>query len=134
MKTTLLNGLSLAALLIGVTANASAADAPVSRPGQTFDERDGQALFQAICQGCHMDHGQGAQGAGHYPALAQNPKLAASAYAIFMVGKGQGGMPAFASRLDDEQIAAVVSYIRTHNGNAFDTPVSAAEVRATLGR
>jgi mono/diheme cytochrome c family protein len=72
--------------------------------------------------------------AGAYPALANNPRLSADAYPVFMVAQGQGGMPAFKSFLDDEQIAAVVTYIRTHNGNAFNEPVNMATVKALTGR
>lgn len=40
-------------------------------PGQHFEQREGEHLFKAICQGCHMAQGQGAHGAGAYPALGQ---------------------------------------------------------------
>lgn len=128
----LLVGLSLSALLM--TAQALADTSVVSMPGKQFEQRDGEALFKAICQGCHMDHGQGAKGAGAYPALANNPKLAAQAYPLFMVAQGQGGMPGFKNQLDDEQIAAVVTYVRTHYGNTFDEPVDLSTVKALTGR
>jgi mono/diheme cytochrome c family protein len=38
-------------------------------------------------------------------------------------------MPSFARRLDDDQIAAVVNYIRTHFGNAYNSSVSSQEVK-----
>lgn len=121
-------------LILLVSAQAHALDPQVSAPGRHFDQREGESLFKAICQGCHMAQGQGAQGAGAYPALANNPRLSADAYPVFMVAQGQGGMPAFKSLLDDEQIAAVVTYIRTHNGNAFNQPVDMATVKALTGR
>ncbi|MDE1165489.1 MAG: cytochrome c [Pseudomonas sp.] len=124
-----------ALLLISLaSAHAHALDPQVSAPGKYFEQREGESLFKAICQGCHMAQGQGAQGAGAYPALANNPRLSADAYPVFMVAQGQGGMPAFKSFLDDEQIAAVVTYIRTHNGNAFNEPVNMATVKALTGR
>lgn len=106
----------------------------VSGSGKHFQQREGEALFKAICQGCHMDQGQGATGAGAYPALANNPKLAAQAYPLFMVVQGQGGMPGFKQFLDDEQIAAVVNYVRTHYGNNFNDPVDISMVKALTGR
>lgn len=121
-------------LMLLVSAQANAVDPQVSAPGKHFEQREGESLFKAICQGCHMAQGQGAHGAGAYPALANNPRLSADAYPVFMVAQGQGGMPAFKRFLDDEQIAAVVTYIRTHNGNAFNEPVDIATVKALTGR
>ena len=118
-------------LLSGLT---QAGDPQISTSGKHFSQRDGANLFKAICQGCHMDQGQGASGAGAYPALANNPRLAAEAYPVFMVTRGQGGMPGFKDLLDDEQIAAVVTYVRTHNGNGFTEPVNLATVHAISGR
>jgi mono/diheme cytochrome c family protein len=42
---------------------------------------------------------------------------------------GRNAMPSFARRLDDEQISAVVNYIRTHFGNDYKNSVSAEEVK-----
>ncbi|MFJ7884753.1 c-type cytochrome [Pseudomonas sp. NPDC096917] len=121
-------------LIMLASAHAHALDPQVSAPGEHFEQREGENLFKAICQGCHMAEGQGAHGAGAYPALANNPRLSADAYPVFMVVQGQGGMPAFKNFLDDEQIAAVVTYIRTHNGNSFNEPVNMATVKALTGR
>lgn len=90
----------------------------------------GQKIYQAICQTCHMADGQGAQGAGFYPALAGNPKLAAGQYPVSIVMQGLHGMPSFGHRLDDEQVASVVNYIRTSFGNQFTDPVKAEDVKA----
>jgi mono/diheme cytochrome c family protein len=79
----------------------------------------GEQLFTHICQGCHMPDGRGAVGAGHYPALASNPRLASAAYPVVMVINGRGAMPSFGSGLSDAQIADVVNYVRTHFGNAY---------------
>jgi mono/diheme cytochrome c family protein len=95
-----------------------------------FAPQSGEALYADICEGCHMRGGVGAVGAGAYPALARNPKLAASGYPVFMVINGRKGMPPFAKLLTDEQVAAVVNYVRTHFGNDFQDTVSAADARA----
>ena len=39
-------------------------------------------------------------------------------------------MPPFGRQLDDEQVAAVVNYVRTHFGNDYRDNVSAADVKA----
>jgi mono/diheme cytochrome c family protein len=99
-----------------------------------FVQRDGAALFGAICQGCHMPDARGAHGAGAYPALAGNVRLASAAYPIATVLRGRNGMPAV-GELDDAQVAAVVGYVRTHFGNAYSDMITmedVARVRATL--
>lgn len=105
-----------------------AAEPPLSQSTEHFDEASGEQLFQGICQGCHMPDGQGAQGAGRYPALAANPRLASAGYPIYMVSHGNGGMPSFKDYLSDAQIAAVVNYVSTHFGNHYDDRQSAADV------
>ena len=120
-----------------------AADEPVvfSKPTQGgafaprghFVQSDGAALYRAICQGCHMPDGRGARGAGMYPALAANPKLASADYPAVMVLGGRRGMPAFGDSLSDEQVAEVVNYVRNHFDNRHtDTigPEDVARLRA----
>jgi len=88
----------------------------------------GAQIFTHICQGCHMPDGKGAVGAGHYPALAGNPKLASAAYPVVMVVNGRGAMPAFGDGLSDAQIAEVVNYVRTHFGNAYTDTLKPEDV------
>ena len=95
----------------------------------TFSQQGGEKIYQSLCQGCHMVNGQGAQGAGFYPALAKNPKLAAGAYPVIVVSRGLHGMPSFANRLTDEQIADVVNYVRTHFGNDYKDAVKPEDVK-----
>jgi mono/diheme cytochrome c family protein len=101
---------------------------PLSR-GWRFEERDGAGLYRAICQGCHMDQGQGAVGAGAYPALAGNPRLASAPYVLRMVLHGRKAMPALGRGLDDDQVAQVATYVRQRFGAvpAADAPVTAAD-------
>lgn len=120
----------MAAVLALSVAPVHAGDGGVSMSGPTmFTQQDGAALFQATCQGCHMANAQGASGAGVYPALAKNVRLAAVAYPLFTVMKGRKGMPSFASYLTDAQVAAVVDYVRTHFGNAYRDKVPLELVR-----
>jgi mono/diheme cytochrome c family protein len=95
-----------------------------------FTEQGGAAIYASVCAACHMPDGRGASGAGRYPSLAQDPRLAAAAYPIAVVLLGQKAMPGFAETLSDQQIADTVTYIRTHFGNAFPDAVTAAEVAA----
>ena len=112
------------------SAPAWAADAPVFSHGDKFDEQTGETLYAGICQGCHMPNAQGAAGAGRYPALAKNPKLEAAGYPVTMVLRGLNGMPPFAARLTDTQVAQVVNYVRTHFGNSYTDAVKPEDVKA----
>jgi mono/diheme cytochrome c family protein len=98
--------------------------------GLSFVEMSGEELFVNVCQGCHMPGGIGATGAGSYPALASNKNLEASGYPIELVVNGRRGMPPFGKTMTDDQIAAVVNYVRTHFGNKYEDQVSASDVRA----
>jgi cytochrome c553 len=124
-------GLGLAAALcLGVPASAQQnPNRPFSGFGG-FVERDGAAIFQNVCAGCHMPDAKGAAGAGRYPALAGDEKLATAGYPISLVLHGHKAMPPFADFLDDAQVAAIVTYIRTHFGNDFKDEVTEAEVKA----
>ncbi len=99
-------------------------------PGRVFAERTGESLYANVCGGCHMADGRGAVGAGAYPSLANNGKLAAAGYPILVVVQGLRGMPAVGRRMSDEQVAVVVNYVRTHFGNGYGDAVSAADVKA----
>lgn len=107
-----------------------------STPLGKFDQHGGENLYRAICQGCHMPDARGAQGAGAYPALAANPRLAAAAFPATRVLAGRGAMPALANSLTDEQVADVVNFVRSHFGNRYDdalAPADVAKLRASLG-
>jgi mono/diheme cytochrome c family protein len=99
-------------------ARADNGGASMSGPAR-FGPQDGAELYRSICQGCHMPEAQGATGAGAYPALAHNPRLAAAAYPVYTVIQGRKGMPPLAPYLSDAQVVAVVSYVRTHFGNHY---------------
>lgn len=124
------HALGLGMVALGATtASAQQPDGSFSSPLR-FMQRDGEVIYRTVCQGCHMPAGEGAIGAGAYPALARNSKLEAGGYPVFVVVNGLKAMPPFGRQLDDEQVAAVVNYVRTHFGNAYRDPVSAADVKA----
>lgn len=93
---------------------------------------DGKALFAKNCAACHQATGLGIPGA--FPALKGNVFAQGDpAIVIATVLKGRAGMPAFATSLDDEKLAAILTYVRSAWGNkasAIAVPDVAA-VRST---
>ena len=107
-------------------------------PDERLQQR-GAALYKDQCVACHQADGRGKPPA--YPPLAGNQAITtvSSINAIRMVLNGgyapatagnprPYGMPPFGPALDDEDVAAVVTYIRTAWGNRA-VPVTALEVR-----
>ncbi len=97
----------------------------------------GKTVYDARCASCHGSQGEGKP--PHWPPLANNQsiEMESAVNAIRMVLNGgyppstEGnprpyGMPPFAGLLSDNEVAAVVSYIRTAWGNR-GAPVSARE-------
>ncbi len=86
MSNKVLIGAGLAAILLAAPVwlvapvRAQTSDATGLEQIRDFTHADGGQVYATICQGCHMAAGQGARGAGEYPALASNPKLAAAPY------------------------------------------------------
>ena len=99
-------------------------------PDYRFTETGGDDLFASVCQGCHMPDGNGAVGAGSYPALARDGNLEAKGYPVYVIVRGQRAMPPVGALMSDDQVAAVVNYVRTHFGNHFEDSVSAEDVKA----
>jgi mono/diheme cytochrome c family protein len=100
----------------------------------------GRRIYVAQCAMCHGDEGKAFP--PHFPPLANNQsiEMAVPVNPIRMVLNGgyapatrknprPYGMPPFAHLLDDEEVAAVVTYIRVAWGNG-GTPVTAAQVNA----
>jgi mono/diheme cytochrome c family protein len=119
-----------AAMVVGVAVTgAGIGDAQEIYAG-AYPQKTGEELYQGICQGCHMPNAQGAVGAGAYPALAKDIRLAAGIYPLTVVLNGQRAMPPIGEDLTDEQVANVVNYIRTHFGNHYKDAVTPAAVKA----
>jgi cytochrome c5 len=106
----------------------SASEPPLST-GFRFVEMSGEELFVNVCRGCHMSDGKGATGAGTYPSLAGDKNLAAGGYPVGIVVNGRRDMPPFGSMMSDDQVAAVVNYLRTHFGNDYRDEVTAEDVK-----
>lgn len=103
---------------------------------------EGERIYTTICQGCHMAKGEGAIGAGTYPKLAGNPLVASRQYVATTVLLGRKGMPSFGAlpgmnaqearmlaTLTDDQIAAVVNFVRGRLGNSFPDKITGKEVK-----
>ena len=112
------------------------------KPSQSPMLPRGEQLFVQHCASCHGANGQGlqVQGSVALPALAGNRAVTmhhtanlvriilAGGYALSTAGNPRPfGMPPFVHVLNDEDIAAVTSYIRFSWGNIAE-PVSAADV------
>ena len=120
-------------LLCGFSSHALA-DAATTSSGGGIAVGSGQAVYQHVCQGCHMANGHGAIGSGAgFPSFAGNRKLQSSGYPVYVVLNGYGGMPWFNGALSDAQVAGVVNYIRTHFGNSYKDAVNPADVAAQRG-
>jgi mono/diheme cytochrome c family protein len=105
------------------------ASQPALSAGSGFLEKSGEELFANVCRGCHMSDAKGATGAGTYPSLAGNRNLEAGGYPLSVVVNGQRGMPPFGAMMSDDQVAAVVNYLRTHFGNDYRDAVTAEDVK-----
>ena len=98
--------------------------------GDPFTMQGGEAVYRGVCQGCHMADAKGASGAGSYPALAGNPRLAEPGYVLSMVMNGHRGMPPFRGHFTNAQVADVVNFVRTHFGNRYRDKITEADVQA----
>ncbi len=110
--------------------------APVSSSGAS----PGATTYTANCASCHQPGGKGL--AGSFPPLAGNSAVTGDPQKVIhivkyglsgkiMVGPDayNGMMPPWGTQLSDDQIAGVITYIRTSWGNGA-SPVSAAQVAA----
>ncbi|RFP10008.1 MULTISPECIES: cytochrome c [unclassified Duganella] len=91
-------------------------------------EMDGKALFMKNCAACHQATGKGIPGA--FPALAGNKFVQGKGVDVAAVLlKGRGGMPDFSDSLSDQEIATILSFVRSNWGNQA-APLSEPEVLA----
>jgi mono/diheme cytochrome c family protein len=86
-------------------ASAPSASAAASATG-AFDAKQ---MFATVCGWCHS---RGGREAGKGPKLMDSPLTDTELAYRIKHGK-QGQMPAFSSSLNDQQISAMVAYIRT---------------------
>ena len=107
----------------------------------------GAKIYEQQCEQCHQAQGQGVDNA--YPALAQNRAVLLSdptnlVQAVLYGGYPAAtahnprpfGMPPFVLTLEDKEIAAVLTHLRTQWGNQASevTPLQVNRIRALQGR
>ena len=118
---------AIAIYLLSVSPSPESAAAPLAATDARMAA--GQAIYKDNCAGCHTDAGRGSPGL--FARLAGNPAVQSNdpATLIRVVLHGSQGvatpgaptapaMPSFAWRLDDAQVAAVLTYVRNSWGNA----------------
>lgn len=101
---------------------------------------NGAQVYANNCSSCHQAGGKGV--AGNFPPLAGNPVVTGDAKNVTHVvkfglngkiavgGKTYNGMmPAWGGTLSGDQIAAVLTYVRSSWGN-HASPITAAQVAA----
>ena len=107
---------------------------------------DGEEIYMTRCLSCHMANGEGVQGV--FPPLANSEHVVGDkGVLVRMILHGlrgevvvdgvtyNGMMPPWGGFLNDEQVAAVTTYIRSNFGNDAEA-ISAeevAKVRAAVG-
>ncbi|HKX42549.1 MAG TPA: cytochrome c, partial [Burkholderiaceae bacterium] len=134
----------LQALPTGEAGAWAAVMAPASSAsGAVVVNTTGARLYERHCVACHGERGEGVPGA--YPALAGNRAvlLGMPANLVHIVLEGgfapatagnprPFGMPPFATELSDQDVAALLSFVRASWGN-HAPPVSALEVSQYRG-
>ena len=108
--------------------NAFAAATSLS-PGFRFTEATGERTVRQRLPGLPHARRQGAVGAGTYPSLPKDSNLEAGGYPVYVVVRGQRAMPPVGAMMSDDQVAAVVNYLRTHFGNQYQDAVTAEDVK-----
>lgn len=117
-------------------------DAAAATPAGQSKTIDGAEVYRNQCISCHQADGEGVR--GQFPPLARNSDLfLAQDFPVRVVLHGiegkidvqgqsyDGVMPAL-DILSDDEIAAVVNYVRTQWGNDALRPTAMAPVNAAL--
>jgi mono/diheme cytochrome c family protein len=107
------------------SAAASASAAAMKNPASASD---GATVYLTDCSSCHQTNGQGVSGA--FPPLAGNAVVTGNPVAVIAIVKNglegrvtvnnaaySGIMPSWKGQISDDQIAAVISYIRSSWAN-----------------
>lgn len=118
------------AFALGVAGCAKSAHGPTATAASAAAARnpasssDGAVVYLANCSSCHQTNGQGVPGA--FPPLASNPVVTGNSTAVIAIVKNglegrvvvngeaySGIMPHWKGLISDEQIADVITYIRS---------------------
>lgn len=127
MRFTFLAGVLLVLVGVGMLAAGcasqptAAAEGEASQPGywRTNWEERGHELYRQNCATCHGEQGEGKEDV--FPALAGSELVTGPIGGVVILPMfGRGAMPSFSSILNDEEMALVLSYIRTAWGNSAE--------------
>jgi mono/diheme cytochrome c family protein len=126
------------------TVPAGSSDRPAAIAQSDARMKAGGAIYRDTCSACHGIDGKGVPNL--FPSLASAPQVRApdptSTIRVVLRGVRSAAtekeptapaMPAFSWQLDDQQIAAVLTYIRNSWGNAAPA-VSAGDVGGQRGK
>ena len=109
------------------------AQAPASPDAATSRTAAGRALYRQYCTACHGRDGRGASARKTRPEIPDFTRAAWHEHrrdsqlgVSILDGKGNG-MPAFADKLNDDQVRNLITYVRTFG------PVRAPEAQAPPG-
>jgi mono/diheme cytochrome c family protein len=115
-----------------VTAPQAATEIQLAQAAAPVDtatlQREGQTIFNRDCFECHGRNGEGSNGV----KLQGYANLRSAPQVIGQILNGSQYMPPFGEALNDRQVAAVATYIRTNFGNSFG-PVQPSEVTGVRG-
>lgn len=121
--------LAFAAVIVGFSwiGPAGAQNAPAKQSEQSELKSGSQVYMQARCFACHGEFGFG--GAG--PRFREDRFLGLTDYVVGQILVGRDIMPPYEGTLNDDQIAAVATYVRNSWGNQFGPvkPEQVASVR-----
>ena len=108
---------------VSLAAALALAGAAVAQDGEASSP-DGESLYQTHCAACHQSEGQGL---GTFPTLVDNAVVLGDEHELVdLVLHGRAAMPAFAGTLDDAEVSAVLTHVRSAWGNDAE-PIDEAQ-------
>jgi len=130
----------LTACAKGGNSSAAQASASAAAANNPASASDGATVYVTDCSSCHQSGGQGVAGA--FPPLAGNPVVTGNPLGVIEIVKGglqgrvvvngasySGIMPSWKGQISDDQVASVITYIRSAWGNKA-SGVTVAQVQA----
>lgn len=113
LRSTVVPALSVAlALLVGACSQGDAPEVPAAEGGEPDPVLvEGRDIWSDSCARCHGADGGGGSGVKLSDGRAEelHPEVATM---VEVVREGKGAMPAFGGSLDEDEIEAVVRYVR----------------------
>jgi mono/diheme cytochrome c family protein len=73
----------------------------------------GERLYLANCATCHGSNGKGL---GEYPTIVGKADILGGDYARTVIAEGRNKMPAFGTKLSQQQIDEIIDYVATLHG------------------